>query len=166
MAENKPVQNKRKLRNYLINPGYQIRYILWLTTTGLLLLAMNGWIFYHYISENYALLVELSPMTDESKNQLFLELREILVRLAVVSSSFMFVVMVLGLIFSHKAAGPLFHFKRVFEEIKQGKLGARVRLRPGDEFQDVAQAFNEMMDTVDPSTRTAATRSTSTQTPE
>jgi methyl-accepting chemotaxis protein len=142
------VRNRRKLKNYLINPEYQLKYVFWLGATGLLLTAINSSVFYLYIRENYSTLVELSPMTDAAKSQLYAELNQIVISLIVVSAVFMGVVAFLGLVISHKTAGPLYHFKRVFKEIHKGNHKARINLRPTDDFRDVAQAFNEMMDAI------------------
>ncbi|HUP57138.1 MAG TPA: methyl-accepting chemotaxis protein, partial [Bdellovibrionota bacterium] len=69
-------------------------------------------------------------------------------KLGLGSIAFLIGVAVIGMVMSHRTAGPLYHFKRIFEEIKNGKLDARIRLRPKDDFQDVGQAFNEMMDKI------------------
>ena len=136
----------RKIKNLIINPAYQIRYIFWLTGSGLLLVVLNTLVFYSKVRENYQFLVEMSPMTDEAKTLLFKELNQI--AWIILGSSFLFLILVgvLGLILSHRTAGPLYHFQKVFNDIKNGKLKARIRLRPKDDFQGVAQSFNEMMD--------------------
>ena len=141
-------KHKRYLKNYIINPGYQFRYIFWLTSSGVVLVGINAWIAYMYIRENYMMLVDLSPMTEEAKAQLYAELRHLI--LAIGSSSFLFLVVisVLGIVLSHRTAGPLYAFKRVFDEISKGNLNRRLKLRPGDEFQEVAESFNQMMDSV------------------
>lgn len=139
---------KRQLKNYIINPKYQLRYVFWLTSSGFILVAVNAWLAYSYIKENYITLVDLSPMTDEAKAQLYAELRHLIYSLSGVSILFLLIVMLLGIILSHRTAGPLYHFKRVFESIASGNHAARVRLRPNDEFQEVAASFNQMMDSV------------------
>jgi len=138
----------RSIKNILINPAYQLKYVMWVSTAGLTLIAINAVVFYHYIKENYAILVDLSPMDDEAKAQLYRELHDILIKLGIFGFLFVAVTAVIGIKMSHRTAGPLYHFKRVFGDIKGGKLDARVRLRPGDDFKDVANAFNDMMDAV------------------
>ena len=152
MSANEGAKN-RSLKNILINPAYQIKYIFYVSTTGILLIAANASIFYAYIKENYATLIDLSPMEDNVKAELYHELNVIFLKLAVISSFFILITAFIGLKLSHRTAGPLYHFKRVFNDIKGGKTDARVRLRPGDDFKDVANAFNEMMDTVVPNTK-------------
>lgn len=145
-----PEQNKnnRRFKNLLINPKYQAKYIFWISGTGIALIVLYSVLFYRYIDENYAILVQLSPMGDEVKQQLYSELHQILLRLAIISSGFIALVSFIGLLISHRTAGPMFHFMRIFEKIQSGDLKARIHLRPGDDFRDVAQTFNEMMDKV------------------
>ena len=138
----------RSIKNILINPAYQLKYVMWISGTGLTLIAANVLVFYHYIKENYAILVDLSPMDDAAKTQLYNELNEIIIKLGLFGFLFVLATAIIGIKMSHRTAGPLFHFKRVFSDIKGGKLEARVRLRPGDDFKDVADSFNSMMDAV------------------
>lgn len=142
------MKKNRKFSNFLINPKYQLKYIFWLSATGLSLVALYSVIFYTYIRENYEILVELSPMDDTSKQQLYRELTHVILLLGGISFIFIVLVSIAGVIVSHRTAGPLYHFKRVFNEIKSGKKDARVRLRPNDDFQDVAASFNEMIESV------------------
>lgn len=141
-------QYKRSLRNLFINPRYQLRYVFWLGASGLGLIGMYSLLFYRYVRENYAILVDLSPMNEEAKAQLYRELTEVIVRISAFSVVFLVLVTVVGIIYSHRTAGPMFQFKRVFDQIKSGDTSARIHLRPNDEFKDVAQAFNQMMDTL------------------
>lgn len=137
---------QRSLKNFLINPAYQGKYIFWMTATGLMLIVMNAAVFYWFTRENYMVLVDLSPMNDEAKVQLYQELNQILIILGALSGTFLFLVSLMGLVMSHRTAGPMVQFKRVFADIREGKYSSRIRLRPKDDFMDVAAAFNEMMD--------------------
>lgn len=49
-------------------------------------------------------------------------------------------VFTLGLIFyyTHRIAGPVYRFRRLFDEIAAGKVGTTVRLRKGDCFENLA----------------------------
>ena len=92
-------KKRRKLRNFIILPRYQGRYILWITFTGLVLTLLNSGVFFWYMSENYRLLVEMSPMDEEVKAQLFGELHEIIWKLGLISFVFVVTTSFLGLIF-------------------------------------------------------------------
>lgn len=141
-------KSNRRLANILINPKYQLKYVLWMSASGLVLVGIYSLIIYQYMKENYLLLVNLSPMDDATKAQMYRELSQLILVLGGSSVLFLAVASVLGVILSHRTAGPLYHFKRVFSEVRSGNLQARVRLRPGDDFQDVAGSFNEMMDAI------------------
>ena len=49
---------------------------------------------------------------------------------------------------SHRTAGPMYHFNRIFKEIGKGNLAARVHLRKLDHWREMAQSFNDAMDGV------------------
>ena len=137
---------KRSLRNFLINPVYQLKYIFWVGASGFALVILNAGVFYYYIRENYAILVELSPMTEETKAQLYSELYSIMIKLGAGSILFLVLVALFGVVLSHRTAGALYHFNKIFNAIKSGQTSARIKLRPSDDFQEVAREFNEMMD--------------------
>ncbi len=142
------VNKKRKFKKILINPGFQLRYVFWLTASGLILVAINAGIAYAYIRENYMTLVELSPMTDDTKALMYAELRNLILALSVTSLVFLGMVAFVGLILSHRTAGPLYHLNRVFHEVIAGNRNARAKFRNQDEFQEVADSFNQMMDSL------------------
>lgn len=48
----------------------------------------------------------------------------------------------LSLFLSHFIAGPLYRFERTLEEMRDGNLSVQVRLRPHDEFKEIAELFN------------------------
>jgi nitrogen fixation/metabolism regulation signal transduction histidine kinase len=55
-------------------------------------------------------------------------------------------VAMLGIVFTHKVAGPIFKMKRLLGEVGAGKLVVRERLRRGDELQDFFEVFEQMVD--------------------
>ncbi|OFZ19087.1 MAG: hypothetical protein A2X94_10070 [Bdellovibrionales bacterium GWB1_55_8] len=140
------VRNRRSVRNLIVNRRFQFRYVLMVALSGLSLAALYSWIFYSYTHENYSTLVDLAPMTDEVKAQLYRELWQITLLLGLGSFGFVIVSSFIALVFSHRVAGPLYHFRKIFEEIRSGRTDLRIKLRPDDEFQDVAKSCNEMLD--------------------
>jgi methyl-accepting chemotaxis protein len=143
-------KNQRQFKNFLISPSYQLRFIGLLVLSAGFLAALIATLSYVYLRENYEVLVKLSPMTEDARNLLYSELDQLMIRLSAMTLGFLILISVLGLILSHRSAGPLYHFKRVFQEIENGKHGSRVHLRPSDDFRDVATAFNSMMDQLHP----------------
>ncbi len=48
-----------------------------------------------------------------------------------------------ALYMTHFIAGPLLRFEKTFEQMAKGDLNVQIRLRKRDEFQEVANSFNE-----------------------
>ena len=140
------MKSKRRFKNLLVNPGYQLKYVFWITITGLMLIITYSAVFYSYVRENYKIHVDLSPMEDNAKALLYQELNEIIMKLGLASLFCLAVVSLFGIVLSHRVAGPMFHFKRVFRAIREGNRFERIHLRPGDDFRDVADEFNQMIE--------------------
>ena len=51
----------------------------------------------------------------------------------------------LGIVFTHKVAGPIFKMKRLLRQVGEGKLVVRERLRKGDELQHFFEVFETMV---------------------
>jgi methyl-accepting chemotaxis protein len=49
---------------------------------------------------------------------------------------------------SHKIAGPLYRFERIFETVKEGNLSEKVRLRKGDYLINEMDHINEMLESL------------------
>lgn len=54
----------------------------------------------------------------------------------------------LGLLASHRVAGPIYRIRKSMEAVTKGNMDVRIRLRDHDKLVEVADAFNEMMDTL------------------
>jgi nitrogen fixation/metabolism regulation signal transduction histidine kinase len=50
-----------------------------------------------------------------------------------------------GIVFTHKVAGPIFKMKRLLRQVGDGKLVLREKLRKGDELHDFFQVFEAMV---------------------
>lgn len=50
---------------------------------------------------------------------------------------------------THRLAGPLYRFEQLAEELKKGNLGLRIRLREGDDLQELAEALNASLVNLD-----------------
>jgi signal transduction histidine kinase len=107
---------------------------------------MNSLVFYTFTKENYKILVDLSPMEDAVKHQLYLELNQIILLLTAASTASLILFGLLAIYLSHKTAGPLYRLKKEFKEIHSGKRGNKIFLREGDDFQEVMDDFNQVID--------------------
>ena len=143
MADQK---NQGRSRNVLIMPDFQGRMILFVLLTGFVCMALNGYLYYQYVVDSYDFILNYSSLPEDLKEQRYADLLVFGTSLSVATLVATFAVAIWALFATHRAAGSVYHLKRVIDEIRAGNADARVRLREKDEFQDVARAFNELMD--------------------
>ncbi len=143
-------KSQRKLKNYIINPKFQLKYIFWISAGGFILMGSYSLIFYYFIKENYMILVDMADMTTEARDLLYHELYVIILILGIFSFIFLIITTLIGVVFSHRVAGPLYKLNLVITKIKEGNLEERAKFRPNDEFIETANNFNEMLDTIIP----------------
>jgi nitrate/nitrite-specific signal transduction histidine kinase len=100
-------------------------------------------------AEAYAALVKSikSYIRDFSTNQKY---RKALVSsLLWISGAGVFLIIIqialLTVFFSHKVAGPLYRFEKACHQLIEGNYTEKVTLRKGDEMQNLAGLFNEMV---------------------
>jgi signal transduction histidine kinase len=55
-------------------------------------------------------------------------------------------IFILGLLFSHKIAGPVYRIEKTLGDISKGNLGLKIRLRDGDELVDLAYTINNLVE--------------------
>ena len=60
----------------------------------------------------------------------------------------LFVVLISAIV-SHKMAGPIYRFEQTCKAIAKGDFSQRVHLRQGDQFTELQDDFNKMMDRVE-----------------
>jgi len=132
----KKYQYKRTWAGFLINPAFQMRYFLWITFVGTAIVVSYSVVIYEFFLREQMLNLPEGPAP-------FFNPMDIM---ALIALCFILIMSIIVFVLSHRTAGALYHFKKVFNEIKGGNHGLRVRLRKNDDFQDVAAAFNEMMD--------------------
>ena len=56
------------------------------------------------------------------------------------------ILVIIGVIFSHRVSGPLFNIARNLKAIGEGDLSRRITLRDKDELKNLEAALNEMVD--------------------
>ncbi|MEY3902314.1 MAG: hypothetical protein RL189_1620 [Pseudomonadota bacterium] len=105
-----------------------------------------GMVFYVFVKENFDTLIELAPLSEATQQNLLIDLQHTVAYLTGTSFVFLLAVGVIGLVFSHQVAGPLFKIKQVCGQINRGDKDARIRLRPTDHFRDTVAYLNYTFD--------------------
>lgn len=71
--------------------------------------------------------------------------RQLLGGLIAILSVLVIAVGLVGIVFTHKVAGPIFKMKRLLRQVGEGKLVVSERLRKGDELQHFFEVFEAMV---------------------
>ncbi|MBI5787230.1 MAG: methyl-accepting chemotaxis protein [Candidatus Schekmanbacteria bacterium] len=56
--------------------------------------------------------------------------------------------LVIGVLISHRLGGPITNLQRSINEIGKGNLNMEIKLRRGDEFQDLAEDLEDMLEKI------------------
>ena len=133
----KPIFRRKR---YLIKQGLQFRYIGIVFALVILASIITG---YTVFATGWTLLGEkLASVYPQGRLiYVFKVTNMALMRNILLASPFIFL---LALLSSHKIAGPIYRIEKDMGEIARGNLALRIKLRRGDELQDIADAINAM----------------------
>ena len=134
-----PEQNLRK--SYWVNPKFQINYCMKLVSFGFSFAVIAGVYCYTFMKVSIESLVGEQP-TIEARF-----LVPFVITFIAVSATFCILLFLVGMVLSHRAAGPVYAFEKFLEDLLDGKT-RNLKLRAGDDFphlEDLAKKFSEKM---------------------
>jgi methyl-accepting chemotaxis protein len=138
-------------RKFIIKPAYQLKACLMVLIYFVIYSIMLGFIiFYPLNSElNSAISIEDQARIADITLQLH---KTIWPAIFIVG-----ILVILHVIFyTHRSAGPMFKFEKMFDELLKGDFGLRMRLRKRDDFKELESVFNWMAEYLE-ETRTRET---------
>ncbi len=143
-------RKQRRMRNLLLDKRFQLKYTLAVVIiTGLLAITLG---FFLYRAHQETSQVALVGLDEETKalmsDELAGEDREVLFMLVGLLGGMVLVLTFLGIIATHKIAGPAFAVRRNLSLIADGELPQVRALRPGDELQSVGEELQRMVGTL------------------
>lgn len=133
----KPVFRRKQ---YLIKKGLQFKYIGLIFALAILASVVTG---YTVFVTGWTLLGEkLANVYPQGRLMYVFKTTNLtLIRNLIFISPLIFV---LGLLFSHRIAGPVYRIEKSIYEISKGNLAMKIKLRKGDELWDLADLINTM----------------------
>ena len=151
-SEREP-QYKRRLRNYLLDVGLQLRYTVFIIAVAVFLTGILGSRIYVATQETtriVTLTASVDPSTERELRQQFQATdRVVLWGIAGFGLLLVLSVTAAGIWMTHKIAGPLHNIGSVFARIRDNNLPQNLRhLRKGDELQAFHAGFREMYDAI------------------
>jgi hypothetical protein len=140
---------RRKMRNYLLDVGLQVRYTMTIVIVAVFLTAGLGYKMYQ-ATRDISKVIELSGMADptvasELRGQFAASDRWVLWGIVGFGVVLVISITAVGILITHKVAGPLFKIAAFFSRVKANHLGAIPQsLRKGDELQEFYGSFRDM----------------------
>jgi nitrogen fixation/metabolism regulation signal transduction histidine kinase len=146
-------QHKRKLRNYLLDVGLQLRYTVFIIAVAVFLTAFLGYRIYVATLETTRIVTMTAAVDPSVERELRtqFEANDRVVLWGIVGFGVLLVltVSVAGIWMTHKIAGPLHNIGSAFSRVRDNKLPADMgNLRKGDELQAFHAGFREMYDAI------------------
>lgn len=152
-------QPKRKLRNFLLEPRFQLKYTAMVVGVTVAVAAVLGHEAYEY-SRGQTQLLNINKMAAEVEKggdldeQFVADLegyarqadRKVLMAILGGILALAVALGLTGIVITHRLVGPAFRLKQLLTTIGAGNLKVDVRLRKGDELQDVFDALREMVE--------------------
>jgi hypothetical protein len=138
--------NKRSFKNILVDSRFQLTYVLYFISFGLISATLVVAIISHFQKKFFELVINSSDK--DISPTLFLGFGTIMQEMAV--SLAIFVVLysifgvVLAMVLSHKIVGPTMAIRKFLSDLKEGKYGTQLNLRKGDEFRELERDLNEL----------------------
>ncbi len=130
------LSRKRKRRNYLINPMFQLRFALMLALVGFLVTSCMGMLMFGFLHQQArARVIDPSAATLWASGSL-------VIFFALAFSAVIAVALVVwGIFVSHRVSGPLFLLGKNLRLLGTGHFPTRRALRKKDEFKDLFDLF-------------------------
>ena len=137
------MKHPRKLRNYLIRPGYQLRFGLYFVVSGMALLGtLVSIIFFKLKTLSEA--VSKSGALDIKSQALLNDLIFDVTWISLASfAAFSVIIFVYSIIISHRIVGPTVAICAYIDELKKGNLDAKRTLRKYDELHPIMDSLQD-----------------------
>jgi len=144
-------KSQRKLKNYLLNLRYQLRYTMTIVGISLCLTGGLGYVVMSKAHEaSRVVQVRAMDPTDEMAQQLVQQFEHndkvMMVVLICFGLLLTIVLSAYGIVLTHKVAGPLHKVRLHLDKIRDGKLGVVYNLRKGDELVEFFEHFKAAHD--------------------
>jgi len=147
-AMSRPVY-KRKVKNYLLDVGLQLRYTAAIVIVAVALTIVLGHRIYRATQDTSKVILWtglVDPATSQELQSQFAQ-SDRTVLFGIIGFGVILVLSIggVGILLTHKVAGPLYKISSFFGRIRDNRLGpAPAKLRKGDELQDFYSSFREM----------------------
>jgi methyl-accepting chemotaxis protein len=143
---------QRHVRNYILDPKLQLRYVLAVLVISALIAGGLGYLIWNQKAYASRTIIESLQLVDwiapELKQDIIQTLHTsdnaIVLKMAGVGVGMFAILTVFLIVLTHKVAGPLYKIGTYFDRLREGDLSPVADLRKGDQFQAFFQKFKAM----------------------
>ena len=149
-------KTQRRMRNYLIDRRFQLKY------TGMVLLVTVtvagglGYLAYGFSQgQTEALTAQIMAQPDlaadtASDLEEFAQQEDRNIRNAIFAGVLLLTLALglMGIIVTHRVVGPAYRMRRLFEHVGEGKFEVTTGIRKGDELQELFHSFADMVESL------------------
>jgi hypothetical protein len=144
-----PLRHQRKLRNYLLDAGLQVRYTAFIIAVAIFLTGVLGYRIFEATRETSKLILMTGLVDPAMASDLETHFRanDRVVLFGIVGFGVLLVMSIFaaGIYITHKVAGPLYNMSRICGRVRDNQLAPSLRaLRKGDELQEFYSSFRDM----------------------
>jgi len=145
-----PLRHQRKLRNYLLDAGLQVRYTAFIIAVAIFLTAVLGYKIYEATRDTSKAILMTTGIVDPAfteELQAQFRANDRVILFGVIGFGVLLVLSIFaaGIWITHKVAGPLYNMSRICGRVRDNKLSPSLRaLRKGDELQEFYSSFRDM----------------------
>ncbi len=149
-------RRQRKLRNYLLDRRFQLKYTGMVVFVTLLVAGVLGTIAYEFSrQQTEALTAQIAAQPDLDAQtaadlERFAEEEDRQVRNAIIAGVLLLTLAlaITGILVTHRVVGPAYRMSRLFEGVGDGRFVVTTRIRKGDELQDLYASFANMVESL------------------
>jgi len=140
---------KRKVRNYLLDVGLQLRYTATIVIVAVFLTAGLGYKMWQATRDVSRVILWTSLVDPSSAEELQAQFSnsDRVVLWGIIGFGIVLILSIstVGILITHKVAGPLHKIASLFARVRENRMGpAPASLRKGDELQEFYSAYREM----------------------
>lgn len=138
-------QKQRQIRNYLINPAFQLKYTLYFFVTGMCVIGVLLMVIYQKIE---SLRFSVANHSEGDVSAVLTMINDLMVDTSLIAlytvMGFALISFVYSVVISHRVAGPVVAIVRYIEEIRSGTADPQRKLRKYDELSPIMDALNKL----------------------
>jgi methyl-accepting chemotaxis protein len=141
---------KTRRRTILIDPGFQIRFSIYVVSWIFVLSVIYPVLIYQIFEHFVEFIIPTShPALMEAVDK---EKSKIIVLLTLLHGLLMGIVFLLSIFLSHRIAGPIYKLKQFIHSALQGNFRTDLTFRKSDHFKELGEEFNILMKKIDDDT--------------